>query len=151
MRCVYGTTYGASNQTLLIMYKALIRSILDYGAIAYDSDSTSTKEKLATTRRPPSWMTAGRTTKSTQLIANHFALWSRPSLSPSASTTFQTRRRHQKRLRPGSHRLTKRRGSILSLHTSELLITSHRCGNSNETTTIQGGSTTPCNRSSATN
>ena len=27
-------------------YKALIRSILDYGAIAYDSASTSTKEKL---------------------------------------------------------------------------------------------------------
>ena len=45
MRCVSGTTYGASKQTLLIMYKALIRSIFDYGAIAYDSASTSTKEK----------------------------------------------------------------------------------------------------------
>ena len=46
MRCVSGPTYGASKQTLLIMYKALIRSILNYGAIAYDSASTSTKEKL---------------------------------------------------------------------------------------------------------
>ena len=46
MRCVSGTTHGASKQTLFIMYNALIRSILDYGAIAYDSASTSTREKL---------------------------------------------------------------------------------------------------------
>ena len=46
MRCVSGTTYGASKQTLLIMYKALIRSLLDYEAIAYDSADISTKEKL---------------------------------------------------------------------------------------------------------
>ena len=46
IRCVSETTYGARKQTLLIKYKALIRSILDYEAIAYDSASTSTKEKL---------------------------------------------------------------------------------------------------------
>jgi len=37
MRSVSGNTWGASKKTLLTIYRALIRSIIDYGAIAYNS------------------------------------------------------------------------------------------------------------------
>jgi len=39
MRAVSGRKWGASKNTLLQIYRALIRSIIDYGAIAYDSAS----------------------------------------------------------------------------------------------------------------
>ena len=46
MRAISGSTSGASRSILLIVYKALIRSIIDYGSMAYDSAAANTKEKL---------------------------------------------------------------------------------------------------------
>ena len=37
---------GTSRSILLIIYKALVRSIINYGCIAYDSAATMTKDKL---------------------------------------------------------------------------------------------------------
>ena len=34
MRCLSSTSFGSGKETLLIIYKALIRSIIDYGSIA---------------------------------------------------------------------------------------------------------------------
>ena len=44
--CLSGTSFGAVKETLLVIYKALIRSIMDYGSIAYDSTADSNKIKL---------------------------------------------------------------------------------------------------------
>lgn len=46
MRMLAGSQYGASKRCLLTIYKALIRSVIDYGAIAYDSASRQAKKKL---------------------------------------------------------------------------------------------------------
>jgi len=46
MRVLAGTRWGASKSVLLTIYKALIRSIMDYACIAYDSASLSVKSKL---------------------------------------------------------------------------------------------------------
>ena len=46
MRAVAGTTWGASKKSLLTIYRTLIRSVLDYGSIAYNSASDSNKQKL---------------------------------------------------------------------------------------------------------
>ena len=46
MRAISGSTWGASRSILLIVYKALIRSVIDYGSMAYDSVAAKTKEKL---------------------------------------------------------------------------------------------------------
>ena len=36
MRAVAGNSWGASNKALLTIYRSLIRSIIDYGSIAYN-------------------------------------------------------------------------------------------------------------------
>ena len=46
MRVMAGTQWGASRRTLLIVYKALIRSVMDYACVAYDTASLSVKSKL---------------------------------------------------------------------------------------------------------
>ena len=46
MRAVSGTRWGANETSLLTIYRILIRSILDYGAAAYDSASISQLRKL---------------------------------------------------------------------------------------------------------
>jgi len=46
MRAVSGNTWGASKKTLLTIYRALIRSIIDYGAIAYNTATESVKHRL---------------------------------------------------------------------------------------------------------
>ena len=46
MRVMTGTRWGASKMVLLIVYKALIRSVIDYGCIAYDTASSTTKARL---------------------------------------------------------------------------------------------------------
>lgn len=46
LKCVSGSSWGASKEILVILYKTLIRSVLDYGAIVYDSASPSSLEKL---------------------------------------------------------------------------------------------------------
>ena len=48
MRAVSGYYWGASKKSLLAIYKALIRSILDYGDVAYSSASQSLLNKLCT-------------------------------------------------------------------------------------------------------
>ena len=51
MRMVSGQSFGCCKTTLLTIYKALIRSVLDYGAIAFDSTSTANKHKLDVIQR----------------------------------------------------------------------------------------------------
>jgi len=46
MRSVSGSSWGASGASLLLIYRALIRSVIDYGAIAYDSACKSLKHQL---------------------------------------------------------------------------------------------------------
>ena len=48
MRCLAGTKWGASKKCQLILYRTLIRSILDYGCIAYDSTAKIHKKQLQT-------------------------------------------------------------------------------------------------------
>lgn len=46
LRCLTGTTWGSSSKSLLMVYRALIRSLIDYGCEAYDSASPSVKKPL---------------------------------------------------------------------------------------------------------
>jgi ribonuclease HI len=46
MRCLSGTSWGANKKCLLMIYKALVRSVIDYGCIAYDNASEAIKTKL---------------------------------------------------------------------------------------------------------
>ncbi|MEE9605315.1 MAG: reverse transcriptase domain-containing protein [Candidatus Scalindua sp.] len=46
LKCVSGTSWGANKQTLVILYKSLIRSVLEYGSVVYDSASPSLLKKL---------------------------------------------------------------------------------------------------------
>ena len=46
MKAISGTTWGACKSTLLQVYRAMIRSILDYGCTAYNTASRKLKEKL---------------------------------------------------------------------------------------------------------
>jgi len=46
LRALTGTDWGANKKTLIMLYRSLIRSIIDYGAIAYDSASESSKRRL---------------------------------------------------------------------------------------------------------
>src|ERR1700733_679094 len=46
MRAVSGNSWGASKKSMLTIYKALIRPILDYGDVAYASASKTTLNKL---------------------------------------------------------------------------------------------------------
>jgi hypothetical protein len=46
MKSLSGTEWGASRSTQMLIYKSLIRSVLDYGSIAYDVMSDSHKRKL---------------------------------------------------------------------------------------------------------
>jgi len=46
MRAVAGSTWGANKKTLLIIYRTLIWSIMDYGSIAYNSALETTKNRL---------------------------------------------------------------------------------------------------------
>src|SRR6218665_2014719 len=48
MRAMAGSHWGASRDTLLMVYRALIRSIIDCGCIAYESASTTQKKVLDT-------------------------------------------------------------------------------------------------------
>ena len=46
MRAVAGNSWGANKKTLLLIYRSLIRSVIDYGSIAYNSASENCKKKL---------------------------------------------------------------------------------------------------------
>src|SRR5678815_2209812 len=47
LRAISGYGWGACKKTLLTIYKALIRSILDYGDVAYSSACKSSLDKLS--------------------------------------------------------------------------------------------------------
>ena len=46
MKCLTGTTWGGGKDSLLVIYKALILSVLDYGCQLYDSASPTVKKRL---------------------------------------------------------------------------------------------------------
>ena len=46
LRAISGNRWGASKKTLLVVYRGLIRSVLEYGSIAYDSMGDDNKRKL---------------------------------------------------------------------------------------------------------
>jgi ribonuclease HI len=46
MRMISGQAWGASKKSLLMIYRALIRSVLDYGSIAYNTASAASKQRL---------------------------------------------------------------------------------------------------------
>ena len=46
LRALTGTDWGANKKTLIMLYRSLIRSVIDYGAIAYDSAAESSKRLL---------------------------------------------------------------------------------------------------------
>ena len=46
LRAVSGNDWGADKRTLLTLYRTLIRSVVDYGSIAYDSASKTNKKLL---------------------------------------------------------------------------------------------------------
>ena len=46
MRAIAGTKWGANRKLLLMLYRGLIRSVLDYGSIAFNSASAHIKAKL---------------------------------------------------------------------------------------------------------
>jgi len=48
MRAIAGNRWGASKKVVLVVYRSLIRSILEYGAVALDSMSNMNKSKLDT-------------------------------------------------------------------------------------------------------
>jgi len=44
MRAVAGNSWGANKKVLLTIYRSLIRSVIDYGSIAYNSACESIKK-----------------------------------------------------------------------------------------------------------
>lgn len=46
VRCAGGCSKGADRKLMLMIYKAMIRAVFDYGCLAYDSAAKSTLEKL---------------------------------------------------------------------------------------------------------
>ena len=46
MRCVSGQHWGADKTSLMLIYRALIRSRIDYGSIAYNTASDGVKAEL---------------------------------------------------------------------------------------------------------
>ena len=50
MRSLAGTSWGASKKCQLMIYRALIRSVIEYGSIAYESAAKSYKDSLQTTQ-----------------------------------------------------------------------------------------------------
>ena len=46
LKCVSRTSYGADRATLLLLYRSMIRSKLDYASLIYDSASESSKRPL---------------------------------------------------------------------------------------------------------
>ena len=48
LKCVSRTSYGADRRTLLLLYRSIVRSKLDYACFVYDGASTSSKRVLDT-------------------------------------------------------------------------------------------------------
>ena len=46
LKCIVGSDWGSDTQSLLLLFRTLIRPILDYGCEVYDSAKTALKTKL---------------------------------------------------------------------------------------------------------
>lgn len=68
LKCLSSTRWGATKETMITLYKALIRSHLDYGSIAFDSTSKTNKNKLDSIQYQALKLCAGAMT-STSLLS----------------------------------------------------------------------------------
>jgi len=66
-------TLGCKQKILLVIYRGLIRSILDYGAIAFDSMNNTNKQKLDSIQAQALRIVCGaaRGTPTAALLVNH--------------------------------------------------------------------------------
>lgn len=74
LKCVSRTSYGADRATLLLLYRSLVRSKLDYACFVYDSASEATKRSLDAVHHAALRIATGafRTTpKSSLLVEAH--------------------------------------------------------------------------------
>ena len=71
LKCVARTSYGADRSTLLLLYRSMIRSKLDYACFVYDSASESSKRSLDTVHHAALRVATGafRTSPSISLLA----------------------------------------------------------------------------------
>ena len=71
MKCAARTSYGADRSTLMLLYRSLIRSRLDYGCFIYDNTSDSIKRTLDTVHHSAIRIATGafRTTPVASLLA----------------------------------------------------------------------------------
>ena len=70
MRMISGTSYGADKLSLVLLYKSLILSKINYGSIAYSSASTALLNKLQTVQNKALKIATGalRNTKTNNLL-----------------------------------------------------------------------------------
>ena len=84
LKCVARTSYGADRSTLLLLYRATIRSKLDYASFVYDSATDSCKRTLDTVHHSSLLVVTGafRTSPISSLLveANEPSLQSRRQL-----------------------------------------------------------------------
>ena len=71
LKCVSRTSYGADRDTLLLLYRSMIRSKLDYASFVYDSASESSKRSLDTVHHASVRVATGafRTSPTSSLLA----------------------------------------------------------------------------------
>ena len=71
LKCVARTYYGADRSTLLLLYRSLVRSRIDYGCFIYDNASDSAKRTLDTVHHTALRIATGsfRTTPVVSLLA----------------------------------------------------------------------------------
>ena len=81
MRCVSGNSWGANKTSLLHIYRATIRSIIDYGSAAYNSALPYVKSKLT---RPDS---SSSTTNRLWSHAMHFHILNPSRMRRNATST----------------------------------------------------------------
>ena len=71
LKCVSRTSYGADRATLLLLYRSMIRSKLDYASFVYDGASESSKRSLDTVHHASLRVATGafRTSPASSLLA----------------------------------------------------------------------------------
>ena len=53
LRCVAGSDWGADRETMMGIYRAMIRSAIDYGFMVYGSAASSVIGKLDSAKQKP--------------------------------------------------------------------------------------------------
>ena len=71
LKCISRTSYGADRSTLLLLYRSIIRSKLDYACFVYDGASESSKRSLDTVHHASLRVVTGafRTSPAPSLLA----------------------------------------------------------------------------------